>query len=271
MGIGDEHFGVGDCLVRYGCGQPIEGSSTSTTVPVRQSTLRGHDFGIREWYFGPGDRWLITVGIDDSVRLWGLSTSPRGVSPTDISRPTYAHEPTILHQTPGVASAQLTSTNRWWSELECVRSDNNYRLVHRVWDLRQDPPRAFTPDVGNGGSKDAIGGETFNKVTIVSPDDRWVICNFTGSFRRVRLLKLPLDDPPTSIKMAERDMDFRVSSNGRWLVSGYGDDWRLWRLDGAYPTPVPLGAPIRGEAFRFQSRQSLARLRRTVVRICGCP
>ena len=55
-------------------------------------------------------------------------------------------------------------------------------------------------------------------------DDRWVICNFTVNIRRVRLLKLPPDDPPTSIKMAERDMDFRVSSNGRWLVSGYSDD-----------------------------------------------
>jgi WD40 repeat protein len=185
------------------------------------------------------DRWLITRGINDTIRIWELKS---GKPPDD---PTILRSRRSLFQTSFIDSVK--------KRLVFLGDDGQVRLV----DFSRDDPFATAAILPNSRGTTSIA-------PLNRPGDRWLFAS--GPDDRARLWDL---DHPSAAPILVRGQTTEVSAlnvspDGRWVATGDDrGDIRLWDLSGGdhVARPVVLRyhqKPLSALAFTLDGRRLIS-------------
>jgi WD40 repeat protein len=247
-------------------------SSGFTLPPL---ILVGNESPVITMKVSSNSRWLVTLNMDTSLRIWDLTTPQPSASPITLwSHGEYgniraiATSPTENHWLAtaggnGVAISDLTDpdfiTTTFFISNEIVNllaisPDNHWLVADRqdgaalLWDLtnleENQAPLVLS------GHKESISSASF------SSDSRWLAT--AGSDQTVRLWDLSAPDPSKNPMILPGQTGnvpaVSINPNNHWLVAVGSENTQLWDLTAADPTRQVLtlsenAFPIEGAVF----------------------
>lgn len=184
--------------------------------------LGGHTGIINAFAISPDDRWIATISLDNTARLWDLKASDPGAAPL------------VLRGHQGSIRTLAISPDSHW--LATGGADHSTRL----WNLKSADPGA-RPIVFS--AQDVIAAVAF------SPDNRWLAT--ASEDKTTRLWDLAAADPAASYKVLKGHTygveRVAFSPDGRFVATASRDSFvLLWKLEGQGPSGSPTVLPDAG-------------------------
>lgn len=189
-----------------------------------EHVFRGHDVGISDFFFGIGNRWLVTVGYDDTVIMWDLSSSTPFAIPETYSIPC------------GYGGKMELSLDDRWLALGSTWKDGGSLI-----EITNSAVHTWDTCLGNGE-------EPFSDLAFGMDGDLLVTGSTSG---RVVLWELAQPERPlrsrTLFDLGEPVTTLDLSPDDNWLVVGglYGSIV-VWNMQGEPSAANPIQLASQG-------------------------